>query len=280
MGNLKSTLAHAFRLQQFPGATAKRIGKWGGILFATILIGYCAGSLAFLMQFPSEIRLTEFASHKLNIGTGLPLQATFHNETTAVSKVNHRPVTDDFSISARQPLTIKTDKPGTAEMTLGAFGVPIRRITLDVVPEVKVIPLGTAIGVRINTEGVMVLGTGSFLGQDGETHRPSDGALRAGDLILKAEGKDIKNKETLSHIVSKSRGDMTLSVQREGQILEVTLSPAAVTDGVRRIGAWVRDSTKGIGTLTYYNPATGGFGALGHGIVDVDTKKLMSVKNG
>ena len=244
-----------------------------------ILAGYFAGNISALLQFPSEIRLTEFATHRLNVG--IPLFAGFSSETAAVAKVNDRPVTENFSILANQPFTIVTDGAGTAEMTLGVFGLPMRRITLDVMPEVKVVPLGTAIGVRINTDGVMVLGTGGFLGEGGEAHRPSEGILRAGDLILKVNDTPIKNKEALSKIVADSKGDIILHLRRNGTDLEISLSPAvAATDGVRRIGAWVRDSTKGIGTMTYYNPHTGAFGALGHGIMDVDTKKLMSVKSG
>jgi len=248
-------------------------------LLLTIFLGYCIGNITFLLRFPSEIRLTEFASHRLNIG--LPLWATFNGETTTVAMVNDQPVTSDFSIGLRQPLTIQTHGPGTAEMVIGLFGLPMRRVTLDVVPDVKIVPLGTAIGVRINTDGVMVLGMGSFLGEDGEAHRPSEGILRAGDLIYKVNGIEINSKETLSQLVAKSTGDVIIHLRRDGREMEVTLTPAvAATDGVRRIGTWVRDSTKGIGTLTYYNPQTGTFGALGHGIMDVDTKKLMSVKSG
>ena len=249
------------------------------ILLFSILVGYGVGNITALRNIPAEIRLTEFTTHKLNIG--LPLFARFEGETSAVSKINNQIVSDGFSIRANQPLTILTDSAGTAEMTLGVFGLPMRRITLDVAPDIKVIPLGTAIGVRINTDGVMVLGTGGFLGDNGESKRPSDEILRAGDLIFKINSNPILSKEDLSNQVAKSQGDITLHLRRDDKEMEVTLTPAvAAADGVRRIGAWVRDSTKGIGTLTYYNPATGSFGALGHGVIDVDTKKLMSVKNG
>ena len=215
-----------------------------------ILIGYGAANLVHVYRFPQEVRLTEFTTHQLNFGL-------------------------------RQPLTVQTYGAGVSEMTIGAFGVPMRRITLDVVPEVKVIPLGTAIGVRINTQGVMVLGVGSFLGDDGETHRPSHSLLKPGDLIFKVNETPIKSKEDLSRLVAESIGNVTLHLTRGDETTTVTLTPAvAAADGVRRIGTWVRDSTKGIGTLTYYNPATGTFGALGHGIMDVDTKKLMSVQSG
>jgi len=228
----------------------RRISKVIAFLFLAIFLGYTTGSAAFLLRLPSEIRLPEYATHKVNIGL-------------------------------RQPLTVETQSAGTSELAVSVFGVPLRRIVLDVVPDVKIVPLGTAIGVRINTDGVMVLGMNSFLGEDGEVHRPSHGILRAGDLIFQVNDTPIKCKEDLSRLVAKSTGNITLHLRRDGTEMAVTLSPAvAETDGVRRMGAWVRDSTKGIGTLTYYNPSTGTFGALGHGIMDVDTKKLMSVKSG
>ncbi|MCL2526989.1 MAG: SpoIVB peptidase [Defluviitaleaceae bacterium] len=178
------------------------------------------------------------------------------------------------------PETVHTYK---AESDLISFNLPFRKpkpVASQETP-ITVVPLGMTIGVRINTEGVMVLGTGSFLGDDGRSHTPSDGLLRGGDLIIRANDKPIECKETLSQLVADSTCDVVLLLRRDGNEFEVTLTPAlAATDGVRRIGIWVRDSTKGIGTLTYYVPGTGAFGALGHGIMDVDTKKLISVKDG
>jgi len=170
-----------------------------------------------------------------------------------------------------------------SESELISFNLPFRKskTAAKVESPVEVVPLGLTIGVRINTDGVMVLGTGSFLGDDGLSHTPSDGILRGGDLIIRANDQLIESKETLSQLVADSTCDVVLLLRRDGNEFEVTLTPAlAATDGVRRIGIWVRDSTKGIGTLTYYIPGTGAFGALGHGIMDVDTKKLISVKDG
>jgi len=256
-----------------------RFIKISALLLLTVLIGYVAGSVAYLFRFPSEIRMTENATH--NLSFGLPFRATFNGETTSVAKINDQPVTEDFGVRLNNPLTVVTNSEGTAEMTVGLLGLPMRRIVLDVVPDIKLIPLGTAIGVRINTDGVMVLGTGSFLGKNGETHHPADDILRGGDLITQINGTQIKNKEMLSEAVANSIGDITVTLTRDSEKMEFTITPeVSMTDGVKRIGVWVRDSTKGIGTLTYYDPATGKFGALGHGIIDVDTKKLMSVRDG
>ena len=184
-----------------------------------------------------------------------------------------------FAESLRSPTAIFASGDGYIESM--AFRLPFGYGKNSQTDDVKVVPLGMTIGVRINTDGVMVLGTGSFLGEDGQTHSPGDGLLKGGDLIIKANEQPIDTKEDLSQLIAKSEGDVTLLLRRDGNEFEVTLTPAlAAKDGVRRIGTWVRDSTKGIGTLTYYIPETGAFGALGHGIMDVDTKKLITVRNG
>ncbi|MCL2602851.1 MAG: SpoIVB peptidase [Defluviitaleaceae bacterium] len=168
---------------------------------------------------------------------------------------------------------------GPKDIAVPVFGS--RRAAVEVLPEIEVVPLGMTIGVRINTDGVMVLGTGVVHGPDGKTYNPSEDKLLAGDLVLKVNNAPVKDKEALEKLVAESQSDLSLLVRRNNIEMTVTLSPAvSAADNVRRIGAWVRDSTKGIGTLTFYDPATNMFGALGHGIMDVDTKLIMSVKNG
>ncbi|MCL2356416.1 MAG: SpoIVB peptidase [Defluviitaleaceae bacterium] len=219
------------------------------VLFFCVISGYTIGSFAHLFRFPGELRLTEYSTYNVNIGG--------------------------------RSRTIQTGSRGTDEMVIEAFGVPLRRITLDVVPEVEIVPLGVAIGVRINTDGVMVLGTQSFRGECGEMFRPAHDVLLGGDLILRANGIEINNKEDLTRFIETSDGEIIFSVRRGEERLEVAVTPGiAEKDGVRRIGVWVRDSTKGIGTLTFFNPETGAFGALGHGILDVDTKTLLTVRSG
>ena len=187
--------------------------------------------------------------------------------------------TGNISAHLSEPAAIHTYSGGYAEST--AIKLPFRYGKATQVKNTEVVPLGLTIGVRINTDGVMVLGTGPFLGDDGQTHKPSDGILRGGDLIVKVNEKPIESKEALSLAVAESSGDIILLLRRDNNEFEVTLTPiVSATDGVRKIGTWVRDSTKGIGTLTYYVPETGAFGALGHGIMDVDTKMLISVRNG
>ena len=147
--------------------------------------------------------------------------------------------------------------------------------------EQAVIPGGMTVGIRISTNGVLVLGTDYISDIKGEAHKPADGILYPGDLILSVNGNLTENKEALKEEINRSRGNIHLSVKRDGETLQEIIKPIKCTQtSINKIGAWVRDSTQGIGTITYINPQTMKFGALGHGIMDVDTKKLMSIKSG
>ena len=145
----------------------------------------------------------------------------------------------------------------------------------------KVIPGGMTVGIRINTSGVMVVRTDYISDTDGKDHSPSEDILNPGDLIISANGKLVTNAEELHAEILNSDDTIELSIKRDDAILERTIAPIICSHtNENKIGTWVRDSTQGIGTLTYINPTTMKFGALGHGIMDIDTKKLMAVSGG
>ena len=244
-------------------------------LFAFVI--YAVICVAYIADFPGEIRLMQNTQHRLNFEA--PIRATISLDTVDALTVNHQEVAEPVTVSLQSPLWIEATGTGSATMMLSAFGFPIREVTLDIQPELELIPSGVTVGVRINTDGVMVLGTGTVTGIDGRQHNPSGGKLKAGDLILAANGKSMSNKEELISAISDSEGSLNLQIKRDNETLETVIEPIQGERG-NMIGSWVRDSTQGIGTITYINPATGAFGALGHGIMDVDTKKLMTVKSG
>jgi len=147
--------------------------------------------------------------------------------------------------------------------------------------ETQLVPVGITVGVRFYTDGIMVLGTDKFDDPSGKSQSPSEGKLQAGDILLKAGGITMYSHAQLSQAIATATNCITLEIMRDGVILSVDVHPATcATDGHPKIGCWVRDSTQGIGTITYYDPATSRFGALGHGIMDVDTRKLMKVRHG
>jgi len=241
------------------------------------IVAYGLICASHIIGFPNEIRLTEDTQHKLAFR--VPLQATIYSESLEALKVNHARINEPVTVFLHDPLWIEATGSGTASMTLNAFGFPVKEVTLDVLPTMEVIPCGITVGVRINTNGVMVLGTGAVRDMYGRLHNPSDGILRPGDLILSANGQSLTNKEDLILAIAESDDILTLQVKRDNETLEAVITPIRAASG-NMIGSWVRDSTQGIGTITYFNPETNTFGALGHGIMDVDTKRLMSVRSG
>ncbi len=143
----------------------------------------------------------------------------------------------------------------------------------------RLIPVGHTIGIKLFAEGVVVIGlaevdTGSAVLTPG-----ADCGLQVGDVIEEANGKEVESSEQFAALLQ-CGGVVELAVQRGEEELTLAAEPVQGADGTWRLGAWIRDSMAGIGTVTFYDPDTGTFGALGHGITDVDTGLLMPLGDG
>ena len=141
----------------------------------------------------------------------------------------------------------------------------------DSAPRV-LIPGGQAIGVAIRTQGVLVVGAGDN-GRD---------SLREGDMILSVNGVPLLESAMLTEAVNAAQGQpLSLRISRGGQENDLLLTPRYdESSRAWRLGVWVRDSTAGVGTLTYIDPANQAYGALGHAIVDADTGRLLAAREG
>ncbi len=131
----------------------------------------------------------------------------------------------------------------------------------------------------LRTEGVLVVGTSDLEG--GKSPARESGIL-PGDLLRKVDGVDIESADQLSRLIAQA-GVRPLPVEltRDGVAISTTMTPQMdASTGTARMGAWVRDSTAGVGTLSFYDPDTGRYGALGHAITDGDTGKILPVGQG
>ena len=132
----------------------------------------------------------------------------------------------------------------------------------------------------METDGILVLGSGRITGEDGLNYEPVNNKLKSGDYILAVNGKMLSRKNELIEEIQNCNGkDITLLVRRNNEKITVRVTPVKTSSGSYKIGAWIRDNTQGIGTLTFLT-ADGQFGALGHGITDIDTGVLMNIKAG
>lgn len=132
-----------------------------------------------------------------------------------------------------------------------------------------VIPLGKAVGIKLFADGALVVAV------------EDSAVLQKGDLLLRLGGEEINSIEEVQGLLRQNGGAvMTMEVQRGDTRLHLSDTPRQGADGVWRLGVWIRDSMAGVGTLTYYDPVAQTYGALGHGITDVDTAQLMTLQSG
>ena len=145
----------------------------------------------------------------------------------------------------------------------------------------ELVPLGGAVGIRLQTEGVMVAGLADVETAEG-TLRPAEAAgLCVGDLVTAVDGKKTDSAAAFLTALSALRGEaVDLTVLREGEELHLTVTPARALSGAWQLGLWLRDGVSGIGTLTFYDPVSGTFGDLGHGVNDLDSGALLPFGQG
>ncbi len=146
----------------------------------------------------------------------------------------------------------------------------------------RVNPIGRTIGLKLYTNGVLVVGMSEIDGQDGKKYTPyQNSGIKEGDMIKKIDGEKMENVEELTKKLNTSEGkEITITYQRDDAEINTIITPIKSNDNSYMIGLWVRDAGAGIGTLTYYEQATSRFAALGHGINDVDTEKILNISNG
>lgn len=143
------------------------------------------------------------------------------------------------------------------------------------------VPVGKTVGITAELKGISVINTAEFETVDGKALSPAKNAgIKAGDIILQINGKDVNSAEELSSVTNKTEGEpVTVSFLRNGSLKTVELKAEKNSDdGKYCIGIWIKDSASGIGTLTYFDPETYVFGALGHGMCTQD--RLTEINGG
>jgi len=237
------------------------------------VLHFCYGNLLLIEPAGTD---TEIAA-----GARLNCMAEISGESLEVLKINEGITDEGLKLSFdNEPDIIRKENLQTGS-GLSAFDTQLKKVDSEAKEQIKVIPCGMTVGVKIETDGIMVLGCAYVNGEDGTAYNPAEGLIIQGDMILSINGREVENNSQLRDEIQNSPDGVNIKIKREEKLIEVFIKPVMCIDGgMSKIGVWVRDSTQGIGTVTYINPETLKFGALGHGIMDVDTKKLMSVKSG
>ena len=201
-------------------------------------------------------------------------------ENIEISTVLGLNITNKGTMQASTSLNEKlTDQAGKKDLELSLFNViPVKDITVNVIPKTTVIPLGKTIGMKLYTEGVLVVGMSEIEGR-----RPYENSgIEAGDRIIEVNNTKISTADELTECVNTSNGkNIEIKyINDEEEIVYAEIEPARTSNNEYKIGLWVRDAAAGVGTITFYEPSTGSFASLGHGINDVDTYELIDIANG
>ena len=172
---------------------------------------------------------------------------------------------------------------GTTNFKLSLFdNIFVKEIKVDVIPKTTVIPVGSIAGVKLYTDGVLVVGMSEIEGIDNQKYKPYENSgIKEGDTILEIDNNKISTTEELMKKVNDSKGkEVQIKYLQESQTKQCSIQPVKMYNNEYKLGLWVRDSAAGVGTVTFYEPSTKSFAALGHGITDIDTEKLISIASG
>ncbi len=172
-----------------------------------------------------------------------------------------------------------TDEAYCADLKL--FGVlPYKTVRIETMDSHKVIPSGQPIGIYVKMDGIYVIDIGDFITTQGDTVKPCENILQSGDYIIAVNGEEVTRKKDFTEIVHNSGGEaLLLTIKREQEKLTVEVTPILSRDGSYKIGAWIRDSLQGVGTMTFVEE-DGDYAALGHAVRDADTNELVEISSG
>lgn len=159
--------------------------------------------------------------------------------------------------------------------------IPIKSVEINVKANETVVPCGIPFGIKLFTNGVMVVKLESIT-VNNKTYNPArDSGIEIGDVITMVNSKKVTFTEDLPIIVNQSKGKpIQLTIVRNGKTINKSILPVDTGNGNYKIGIWVRDSSAGIGTMTFYHTESNAFGGLGHGICDIDTGTLLPISQG
>lgn len=250
---------------KFEGGKMKRTRRIFIIAFLLCIYTYCCK----VDSIPNNIIL--YGGEQLNIGNfaGISL------------KIGDKDCDTVLASSEISSLSDSKNKEATVDVKLfNTFNV--KEVSVSIIDKTTVVPVGQVSGLKLYTNGVLVVGMSEIKGIDNQKYKPYENSgIEEGDRITKINNEEVTDTNTLINIVNKSKGkNLEIEYVRNNEIKNCNITPIKYGDGSYKLGLWVRDSAAGIGTLTFYEPSTGNFAALGHGITDTDTGKLVEIQNG
>ena len=259
--------------------TGKKRRSVLGILVAGLIIAVCLSpQFRDVYQLPPHMRIMEGETTRFTVGLPLTMTVSQEQNIRVESPVGH------FALS--RPVALQPIQMGKATIEFRFMRlIPVRTVEVDVLPPLKVMPGGHSIGVVLHSQGVIVVGHSPISTGDGEYQTPAkDAGIAVGDVILGINGVPVQSDAQVAEIIDSSgqeRRPVDILLKRGESRLNVSLETVLCNETKRyRIGLFVRDSAAGVGTLTFYEPHSHTYGALGHIITDSDTNQPIDCNQG
>lgn len=255
-------------------------GKFRGLLCSILVL--LSGLLSYqaqgIMQLPDKQSVV--VGEPLKVEFSAPFQKTLKSQIFEYETFTRQYKNVDLDASSCPIAT----EPGQYQVKLSLFGIiPVRDVLVSVVPQVMVIPGGQSIGVLLRAQGLIVVGHSAVFDQSGNQVNPS-ADLKEGDVILKIDGEVIRSDGQFRDAVAQAGASgraLTVEVERNGETFVTSVNPVFCRDTLRyRVGLLIRDSTVGIGTLTFYEPESMVYGALGHMVTDYGSTSPIEISDG
>ena len=236
------------------------------LLLVLLLISYIYAIV--IGYIPDRIVLFEGEEIDLPSIFGLSFRDNSNEELVEVSSTTSQKISEEIGVSKMQ-----------VSLFNNFF---VKSVDVDVLPRTTVIPVGNLAGVKLYTNGVLVVGMSEIHGDDNRMYKPyEETGIEEGDTIVAINDSTIHSTEDLIQCVNMSSGnELEIEYVRDNQTMQCSMTPVKTADEQYKLGLWVRDSAAGVGTVTFYEPSTKSFAALGHGIVDIDTEQLINISSG
>jgi len=228
---------------------------------------------------PGELRIIQGEEKTLEFN--FPINARLKSDNLDFL-VNGDILEENFLVDLSKPVSLKFLDQGTTTLKFKLGFLPLKEIKVNVIPQKKVVPGGHSIGVKLISNGLIVVGYSNLTDNKRKYSPGRQKGILIGDVLLEINNEKIKNSDHMAELIDKSQGsEIMVKLNRGQKQLTFFVKPIFNDDEeVFQIGLWVRETAAGVGTLTFYDPDKMLFGALGHIITDVDTGKPIEIKEG
>ncbi|WP_121611898.1 SpoIVB peptidase [Mesobacillus foraminis] len=243
----------------------------GGILLVSLIALGFSKPVQDYLSIPKQVTL--FEGDKLDFSNSVSVEASVNKPS------------DNIEIDQKTNMvSLEAKEHGKDEVVLELAGFPIKKVDVNVLKDFRVMPGGQSIGVKLNTVGVLVVGHHQVQAEEGRVSPGETAGIKVGDIITEINGTRIDKMSDVGPFVQKageSGQPMDIVIKRENQKVRTKLEPKKdKQENTFKLGLYIRDSAAGIGTMTFYHPESKKYGALGHVISDMDTKKPIVVEDG